>query len=272
MKNIAVILARADSKRIPDKNMRLFIGKPVIQYSLEAAKDSGLFDKIIVSTDSDSIGGFATRLGAVYFKRGPEYATASAPMVDALIEVLDAEEKQWDNVCMIYACAPFIKIGTIKRAYEKLKDFEVAFPIFRDGNHAERSMLIREGHLLSRHPEYELTNSNQWPDTYQSAGQFYWARITDLMINRTLYPHSKTGIVIPESETVDIDTPEDWERAELLYYALNYRSEIEWTRKNNRLIKLCDTLEKIGSGDMRIVFRDGRLVDVKASSQQEIDA
>jgi pseudaminic acid cytidylyltransferase len=273
MSNLAVILARADSKRIPNKNMRKFNGKPVIQYSIEAAQESGLFEHIIVSTDSQAIGSFAARLGAINYQRDEVNATDDAPMVDALIEAI--EHRGWDggsiydNVCMIYACAPFIKIGTMKRAFDLLPEYDVVFPIFKDGNHSERSLILPNGKLQSRHPEFDQTNSNAWPDTYQSAGQFYVANVDALIKNTTLMPDSKGGVIIPETEAIDIDTPDDWLRAELIYNAMHNAQEIEWTKAHRRLIKVCETMEKV-DGDATLKFRDGKLVSITAKTQTEV--
>ena len=272
MSNLAVILARSGSERIPNKNMRHFHGKPVIQYSIEAAHGSGLFERVIVSSDSDTIGNFAAKHKAIYFKRGDAFAQADAPMVDALAEVVKDEQakgREYENVCMVYACAPFIRIGTMKRALDLLPDYDVVFPIFKDGNHAERSMLLVNGQLKSRHPEFDNTNSNRWPDTYQSAGQFYFCKTERLLKNCTLMPHSIGGVIIPETEAIDIDTIDDWLRAELMKNAMNNAYEIEWARKHRKLIKLCEAMEKV-DGEAKLIFRDGQLVSIKASIQQEV--
>lgn len=273
MNNLAVILARSGSERIPNKNMRDFHGKPIIQYSLDVACGSGLFNKVIVSTDSDTIGAYAAKHGALYFKRGDAFAQADAPMVDALLEVIGDEAgkgREYDTVCMIYACSPFVRIGTIKKAFDLLPDYDVVFPIFKDGNHAERSMIIRNGQLMSRNPEFDNSNSNLWPNTYQSAGQFYLAKVPELILSKTLMPHKIVGVIIPETEAIDIDTPEDWERAELIYHAMNHKHEIEWTRKHRKLINLCEAMEKT-DGQATLIFRGGNLVSIKATAQNEVE-
>lgn len=223
MRSLAVIPARGGSRRIPYKNIRPFFDKPVIDYTIEAAKTTGLFERMIVSTDDNRIGGHVSKLGCIYYKRPAELALDHVPMVDVVIDVLRAEGSaglQYDYVCMLYACSPFIKSESIVEGYKLLgKGFDVACPVFR-GPHLERALLRRGDRMLSRFPEYDEERSNMWPDSYYHAGQFFWARRTTLLVHHTFMQENMAGVIIPEPEAVDIDEPEDWGLAEFKYQML----------------------------------------------------
>jgi len=223
MKNICVIPARGGSRRIPNKNIRKFYGKPVILYSIEAAQNTGLFERIVVSTDSDEIGSIAAKAGAVYFKRKPELCWDTAPMVEVVLNVLESHGLaaiHYDFICMVYACSPLIRAETISEAFRKMRDgYSAAFPVYPD-KPIERTLLIRDGRVFSRFPEYDFEPSNDWPECYQHAGQFFWAHVPALMIERTWMMHNAAPLVLKAEEAVDIDTLADWERAEKMYKIL----------------------------------------------------
>lgn len=222
--NIAVIPARGGSKRIPGKNLRPFMGKPIIDYSIEVAHKSGLFDRVVVSTDDSRIGGHVSHRKCIYYKRSAELSQDSVSMVDVVIDVLraqGAEGIQYDYVCMMYACAPFMRVETVVEGFKKLTQggFDVVFPVFR-GPAVERVLFPRGEKMVSRFPQYDEEPSNLWPASYFIAGQFFWARRTALIVNHTFMLDNRAGLVIPAAEAVDIDEPEDWETAELKYRML----------------------------------------------------
>jgi pseudaminic acid cytidylyltransferase len=220
---IAVIPARGGSKRIPRKNIKTFNGKPMIAWSIEAAKSSGLFERIIVSTDDAEIAEVSKQFGAeVPFTRPAELSNDFA----ATTEVI-AHAAQWaidqaldlESVCCIYATAPFVQVGDIKRGCEALDsgDWDYAFtvtdfaaPIFRSFKQTE------QGGLEMFFPEYFGTRSQDLPVALHDAGQFYWGRPEAWMQGKRIFDDRSKPIVIPRWRVQDIDTLEDWDRAEIL--------------------------------------------------------
>jgi N-acylneuraminate cytidylyltransferase len=210
--------------------MRPFMGKPIIDYSIEVAHKSGLFDLVVVSTDDSRIGGHATHLKCHWYKRSPELCQDHVSMVDVVIDVLRAqgtEGLQYDYVCMMYACAPFMRVETVVEGFKKLKQggFDVTFPVYR-GPAVERALFPRGAKMVSRFPQHDEEPSNLWPASYFIAGQFFWARRTPLIVNHTFMMDNRAGLSIPEAEAVDIDEPEDWETAELKYRMMQERGRV----------------------------------------------
>lgn len=219
---LAVIPARGGSKRIPDKNIRPFAGRPMISYSILAARQSGVFDRIIVSTDSGEIAEVARAHGAeTPFLRPEELSgdhTPTAPVVaHALKWVAEEQGKEPEFVCCIYATAPFLRPVFLRQGFDILKDtgapaaFSVTtfpFPIFRALH------ITKEGSLAMVWPEYELTRSNDLMETYHDAGQFYWLKTGSFLQTGRMYAQGARPVIIPRKWVQDIDTPEDWEVAE----------------------------------------------------------
>lgn len=228
MKSVAIIPARGGSKRIPKKNVKTFFGKPMIQYSIEAATKSGLFSEVIVSTDDPEIQKIAEKLGArVPFNRPQNLADDFTPLAGVVahsLEYLAAEEqKSFETCCCILATAPFINIEDLKRGFQLLKESgapsvvpvtSFAFPIFRALKTSE------EGKIEMVWPEHELTRSNDLPETFHDAGQFYWLNTTSFLRERRLYAKGARALTIPRYRVQDIDTLEDWERAEKIFQGL----------------------------------------------------
>ena len=222
--NIAIIPARGGSKRIPDKNIKLFSGKPIISYSIEAAKISGLFEKIIVSTDSQKIAHTAKRYGAeVPFMRPQDLSDDFTPTAPVLLHALKwmAENDTPPNyVCCIYTTAPFVQPDYIKKGLELMirkrasSVFSVTtfpFSIFRALNISEA------GCLKMFWPEHELARSNDLPEAYHDAGQFYWLDSKKFLKTKKIYTGDALPVILPRGLVQDIDTPEDWESAEAMY-------------------------------------------------------
>lgn len=225
--NLAVIPARGGSKRILRKNIRIFCGKPMIVWSIEAAKLSGLFDKIIVSTDDSEIAKVAKEYGAeVPFIRPVELSddyTGTVPVI--------AHSTQWalnqgfniDAVCCIYATAPFIQIDDLKHGWEALcsGDWDYTFtatdyasPIFRSFKQTS------EGGAEMFFPEYFSKRSQDLPEALHDAAQFYWGRPMSWLKGRNIFDRQSKPIVIPRWRVQDIDNWDDWKRAELLFKQL----------------------------------------------------
>ncbi|ARU50040.1 pseudaminic acid cytidylyltransferase [Sulfurospirillum diekertiae] len=225
---LAIIPARGGSKRIPRKNIKEFCGKPMIAYSIEAAKKSGCFDKIIVSTDDEEIAALARTLGAeVPFMRPKELSddhTATIPVIaHAIRETCHKELSQLDAICCIYATAPFVQAMFIKEAYEKLKLTKASyafsatsfpFPIQR------AIRLTKEDRVEMFSPENFNTRSQDLEDAYHDAGQFYWGTPEAWLEGKIIFAPHSTAVLLPRHLVQDIDTPEDWMRAEFMFKAL----------------------------------------------------
>ncbi len=225
--NVAIIPARGGSKRIPNKNIKPFGGKPIIAYSIDVAKTSGVFDKIIVSTDSEKIARVAKEYGAeAPFKRPPQLAddlTPTAPVLAHAINWLADNGMPPKYACCIYATAPFVRPGYIQKGLELMKGKKVSsvfsvttfpFPIFR------ALKIEQDGHLAMFWPEYEMTRSNDLPEAYHDAGQFYWVHCEDFLREQKMYGRDALPVVLPRYLVQDIDTPEDWATAERMFRAL----------------------------------------------------
>lgn len=217
---IAILPARGGSVRIPGKNKRPFCGWPVIEYSIEAAQQSGCFSRIVVSTDDDDILGIAKAAGVDGYWRSPKYATAHAIMAEAVIEVLQVYAKHsqaFEYGCVIYPAAPFITPARLMEGLDKLKEgWHVACPVYQ-GPHVERALRLEDGRVASRFPEYNQVNSDGWPESYYHAGQWFWFDVAELILEGTLMAEKTAGVVIDKHEAVDIDTLDDWVWAERLY-------------------------------------------------------
>jgi N-acylneuraminate cytidylyltransferase len=221
---LGVIPARGGSKRIPRKNIKPFAGKPIIAYSIQAAKDTGLFDRVIVSTDDAEIAAVAAEWGAsVPFMRPAELADdftgTSAVMKHAIRWMMDAGETV-DYVCCIYATAPFIDPQFLHAGYEKLRQSNksFAFAVTSYPFPIQRAIRIRtDGAVEPINPEHIFTRSQDLEACYHDAGQFYWARPQAYLNDEPGMSTAAWPIVIPRSTVQDIDTMEDWEMAELMY-------------------------------------------------------
>jgi pseudaminic acid cytidylyltransferase len=229
--NVAVIPARGGSKRIPNKNIQPFAGKPIIAYSIEAAQHAGIFDRILVSTDAEPIARVARRFGAeVPFLRPTELSddhTPTAPVVAHTLHWLAASGCPARHVCCIYATAPFVRPEDITAGYHLLMTQQVSsvfsvtsfpFSIFR------ALKLAEDGHMAMFWPEYELTRSNDLPAAYHDAGQFYWLACAAFLQNQKMYGRDALPVILPRYLVQDIDTPEDWETAERMFQALQWRT------------------------------------------------
>ncbi len=224
---IAIIPARGGSKRIPGKNIRPFCGRPIIAYPIEVALRSGLFDKVIVSTDSDEIAAIAHENGAeVPFRRpahlADDFATTSAALLHALEWLRDRGEAP-RHICCIYPTAPLLKVRYLREGYKKLISegcatvFSVTtfpFPLWR------ALKVNSRGRLEMFWPQYKEVRSNDLPEAYHDAGQFYWVNVEKFFQEPVLYSSDSMPVVIPRRYVQDIDTEEDWKTAEAMYRAL----------------------------------------------------
>jgi pseudaminic acid cytidylyltransferase len=225
--NIAVIPARAGSKRIPRKNIKIFAGKPMIAYAIEAAKQCGLFAHVVVSTDDEEIAAIAKEFGAeIPFSRPLDLADDQTPTVPVIAHAVTACESlgwQFDYVCCIYPGVPFIQQSDVKSALsllETVASAEYSFPITEFPSAIQRALRRKESGVVEPfYPEHELTRTQDLEPAYHDAGQFYWGHRRAWLNNPNIHK-SGVGLVIPNWRVVDIDTPEDWQRAEVIHRAL----------------------------------------------------
>ncbi|MBN7771277.1 pseudaminic acid cytidylyltransferase [Marinobacter daepoensis] len=230
MTRLAIIPARGGSKRIPRKNIKEFCGKPMIAWSIDAARESGCFDHIIVSTDDPEIAAVAEAHGAeVPFTRPPELSddhTATRPVINHAIQEATGLWGLPEYVCCLYATAPFVLAEDLQQAFAKLRDSNADF-VFSAGRFPypiKRGFRVNgEGRVERLWPEHRYTRSQDLEEAYHDAGQFYWGKTKAFLDFGD--PMSEAGIayVLPGTRVHDIDTQEDWAVAELLYRALNQR-------------------------------------------------
>lgn len=224
---LAVIPARGGSKRIPRKNIKPFHGRPMIAWSIEAARGSGCFDRIIVSTDDAEIAEVAIAHGAeVPFMRPAELSddhTGTIPVIAHAIEWQRAHGEAPTEVCCIYATAPFVRAEDLARGYQVLTDTgcDYAFSVTSYAFPIQRAIRITAaGRVEMFHPEHFKTRSQDLEEAYHDAGQFYWGRSGAWLAGRPIFSPASAPIILPRHRVQDIDTAEDWERAEWLFKAL----------------------------------------------------
>jgi len=223
MKAIAIITARGGSKRIPKKNIRDFCGKPILAYSIEAALQAGVFDTVMVSTDSEEIARVALAYGAeVPFYRSEKTSGDYATTNDVLLEVLAEYEKRgqtFDLTCCIYPTAPFVTGKKLRNAVEQLSasDADTILGVVPFSFPPQRAMVVREGRLVFEYPEYLDTRSQDLVPHYHDAGQFSIMKTERYLVNRKVLLGKILPLVLDEMEVQDIDNETDWEIAEIKY-------------------------------------------------------
>ena len=227
MKKVAIITARGGSKRIPRKNIKDFLGKPIIAYSIEAALQSNLFDEVMVSTDDEEIATIARLYGTkVPFMRSPKNSDDYATTVDVLLEVLEqyqALDTQFTHGCCLYPTAPFITSALLNESFDLLEkeNFDTVFPVVRFGNPIQRALTKDDsGKIAMMHPEYKLSRSQDLEKAYFDSGQFYWFNAQKLLTQKSLWTDNTGVIEIDEHKVQDIDNLTDWKLAELKYKLL----------------------------------------------------
>jgi len=225
--NICVIPARGGSKRIPRKNIKIFNGKPIISFSIEAAVASGCFDKVIVSTDDNEIAAVAKDFGAeVPFMRPAEISndlSATNPVISHAVDWMESKGTLINHVCCLYATAPFIEPNSISNAYKKFKEVnaDFCFSVTSFPFPIQRAIKITENDNVELfQPEHFLSRSQDLDEAYHDAGQFYWG--TKQAFNKDISILSETVIpfILPRYLVQDIDSPEDWVRAELMHQVI----------------------------------------------------
>jgi pseudaminic acid cytidylyltransferase len=223
---LAVIPARGGSKRIPHKNIKPFCGKPIIAWSIDAARQSGCFDRILVSTDDAEIAEVALAFGAeVPFVRPAELSddhTGTIPVIAHAIRWQQQSGEAPTAVCCVYATAPFVRAEDLRRGLEVLQETgcDYAFAVTSFAFPIQRAIRITyTGRVEMFHPEHFKTRSQDLEDAYHDAGQFYWGRAEAWLAGKPIFSSDAAPVILPRHRVQDIDTPEDWERAELMFKA-----------------------------------------------------
>ena len=223
MKTVAIITARGGSKRIPGKNSREFLGKPILAYSIEAALASGQFDEVMVSTDDRQIADIAAAYGAaVPFYRSEKTSGDFATTTDVLLEVLEEYDRRgvhFEAACCIYPTAPFVTGDKLKEAMRRLtcSDADTVIPVVGFSYPPQRALVERGGRLIFNQPEYINSRSQDLETLYHDAGQFYAFKTDSLRVNGSIMRGNSLPLVVSELEVQDIDNETDWKIAEMKY-------------------------------------------------------
>lgn len=226
MKTIAIITARGGSKRIPRKNIKPFLGRPILLYSIEAALQSGIFDEVMVSTEDEEIAAIARKAGAaVPFLRSERTANDFATTAEVLEEVLAEYQKhgqEFDAFCCIYPTAPFITAKRLQEGMRLLQEKEAdsIMPVVSFSFPPQRSLVVRDEKLTPRWPENMPKRSQDLEPFYHDSGQFYCVRTQAFLKEKTILLHRMYPLLLDELEVQDIDNEVDFRLAELKYQLL----------------------------------------------------
>lgn len=222
-KNIAIITARGGSKRIPRKNVKEFLGKPILAYSIEAAISSGVFEEIMVSTDDEEIAQIAKEYGAhVPFIRSEETSNDHATTTDVLLEVINEYKKrgqEFEYLCCIYPTAPFVTGEKLREAMDIIKktDSDSLLPVVKFSFPPQRCLVVEKACVSYKWPEYMNTRSQDLEPFYHDCGQFYCMNCERFLATGKVFTDNTYAYICPETEVQDIDNAEDWEIAEMKY-------------------------------------------------------
>jgi N-acylneuraminate cytidylyltransferase len=221
LKNIAIIPARGGSKRIPRKNIKDFLGKPIIAYSIETALESNLFEEVVVSTDDDEIEKIAIQYGATVLKRSQKNADDFATLADVIEEVkleFVKKNKEYNTICCLLATAPLISSSLLEQGYTMLLESKAdsVRPVVKFSYPIQRALKMEEGKVSFMNEHFAKTRSQDLEPAFFDAGMFYWMQF-ECGLNGT----NRFAFEISELKTQDIDTPEDWRMAELKYKLIN---------------------------------------------------
>ncbi|EJM84287.1 pseudaminic acid CMP-transferase [Pseudomonas sp. GM74] len=230
MSCVAIIPARGGSKRIARKNLKPFDGVPMIVRSIRTALESGLFERVVVSTDDEEIAQVARAHGAdVPFLRPADLAddfTGTAAVIVHALQQLPG----FDYACCVYATAPLLQARYLRQGFDLLErrgDKSFAFSVSSFGFPIQRALTLDgQGALTALYPEFRNTRSQDLPEAFQDAGQFYWGRSEAWLRGEVLFSPASLPVIVPRHLVQDIDTPEDWTRAEYLYAALKAGGEL----------------------------------------------
>lgn len=223
---LAVIPARGGSKRIPRKNIKPFGGQPMIAWSIKAAIESQCFDRIIVSTDDAEIAEVSKAYGAeVPFLRPAELSddyTGTIPVIAHAINWQNKHGKTADEVCCIYATAPFLQVTDLQRGLDILRTTgsNYAFSVTSYAFPIQRAIRITHDERIEMfQPQHFHTRSQDLEEAWHDAGQFYWGHAKAWLLSQPMFSHNTAPVPLPRHRVQDIDTPQDWVRAEWMFMA-----------------------------------------------------
>jgi pseudaminic acid cytidylyltransferase len=222
-KSLAIIPARGGSKRIPQKNMKLFLDKPIIEYSINAALQCSHIDRVIVSTDDPKIAEIAKNAGAdVPFMRSNDNSSDYAGLSEVALEVLeqlDSQGDKYDNFCLILATAPFISNKSLNESFNLLSDSksDAIIPVVQYSFPIQRAFKVSKQKLEMFSPENMKVRSQDLEPAYHDAGQYYWLKTDSFLKEKKIYLNNSTPYILEERYSQDIDTPEDWLIAEMKF-------------------------------------------------------
>ncbi len=231
MADLCIIPARSGSKRIPNKNIRSFLGEPIIAYAIKNALASDLFSEVMVSTDSPKIADMAKLLGAsVPFLRSMKNSDDYATTADVILEVVQEYGSigmKFESICLLYPTSPLLKRGRLKEGYEKMQQeaLSTVFSVTEFSYPIQRSLRFKENKVLMNWPENLNARSQDLEAMYHDAGQFYWLRTEHFLREPKLFGENSSALVLDPLETQDIDTEDDWIMAELKYKMINKSKE-----------------------------------------------
>ena len=226
MSSLCIIPARGGSKRIPRKNIKPFMGNPIIAYSIEAALNSGVFDEVMVSTDDEEIAGVARQYGAsVPFLRSAETSNDYATTVDVLLEVVNKYKEQgkdFETICCLYSTAPFVTSERLQEASSQISDMiDACFTIVQYSYPIQRSLRINGDNCVEmKFPEHLKSRTQDLEKVYHDAGQFYFVKTDALVNEKTVWCKRTAPLILSELEVQDLDTLTDWQLAEMKYQLL----------------------------------------------------
>ena len=227
---IAIITARGGSKRIPRKNIKKFMGRPMLAYAIEAALKSGIFEEVMVSTDDAEIAETAKKYGAeVPFMRSAKTANDTATTFDVLDEVINEYRKSgrtFDTLCCIYPCVPFLKAETLEQAYKKMisTGADAVLPVCEYPTPIEWALSIENGIIKVYDRIAKNTRSQDLKPKYFDVGMFYFCKTAKLYEHKSLMPENTVPFILDETECQDIDNETDWKLAEMKYRLLNEKN------------------------------------------------
>ena len=228
MTTVAIITARGGSKRIPRKNIKLFLNKPIIAYSITSALNSGIFEEVMVSTDDQEIADIAKKYGAsIPFLRSAENSGDFAGTAEVIIEVISEYRnigKSFDVACCIYPTAPFVTADKLKNALRLLRETNAdsVLPITEFSYPILRSVKVNDqGKIEMNWPQYYSSRSQDLPKSFHDCGQFYFLNVNSLFEHRKLFMPNSFPVIVPETEVQDIDNETDWKIAEMKYRLLH---------------------------------------------------
>lgn len=233
MKSIAIITARGGSKRIPRKNIRPFLGKPILEYSIAAALQTGLFEEVMVSTDDAEIAQIAQQAGAkVPFFRSEETANDFATTADVIAEVLTAYAqtgKEFQAACCIYPTAPFVTANILSTAMQLLEQEQAdcVIPVVRFSFPPQRGVIINNNKVTPKWPENMAKRSQDLEPLYHDCGQFYCLNVERFLQQKVIWMEHAVPIIQEERYVQDIDTLEDWALAEMKYKLLQVEKNLD---------------------------------------------